>query len=165
MNITIRPFEKSDILSLITIWNKIVESGNAFPQEDYLNEKTGLDFFSSQTLTAVAFINNEISGLYILHPNNVGRCAHIANASYAVKSECRGMGVGEALVKHSLLEAKKNSFRILQFNAVVASNLSALRLYKKLGFIQLGTIPGGFRMSNGEYADIIPHYIDLTLIQ
>ena len=73
MNITIRPFEKSDILSLITIWNKIVESGNAFPQEDYLNEKTGLDFFSSQTLTAAAFINNEIIGLYILHPNNVGR--------------------------------------------------------------------------------------------
>jgi L-amino acid N-acyltransferase YncA len=164
MNITIRPFEKSDIPALINIWNTIVESGNAFPQEDYLTEKTGFDFFSSQTLTAAAFINNEIAGMYILHPNNVGRCAHIANASYAVKSEYRGMGAGEALVTHSLEEAKKNGFRILQFNAVVASNLSALKLYKKLGFVQLGTIPGGFRMVNGEYADIIPHYIDLTFI-
>ncbi len=161
MTITIRPFKQSDIPDLITIWNKIVEEGNAFPQEEYLTEKTGLDFFSSQTLTAAALINNEISGLYILHPNNVGRCSHIANASYAVKTGCRGMGVGEALVRHSLLEAKNHGFRILQFNAVVASNLSALKLYKKLGFTQLGIIPGGFRMSTTKYADIIPHYIKL----
>ena len=46
----------------------------------------------------------------------------------------------------------------LQFNAVVKSNASALHLYEKLGFTQLGVIPGGFLMKDGSYEDIIPHY-------
>ena len=85
-------------------------------------------------------------GLYILHPNNVGRCGHICNASYAVKSQLRGHHIGEALVKHCMEQGKKLGFRILQFNAVVKSNASALHLYEKLGFTQLGVIPGGFLM-------------------
>ncbi|MCI5608245.1 MAG: GNAT family N-acetyltransferase, partial [Spirochaetia bacterium] len=35
------------------------------------------------------------------------------------------------------------------------------KLYKKLGFIQLGKIPNGFLLKNGKYEDIIPHYIEL----
>ncbi|MBR6180439.1 MAG: hypothetical protein IKQ77_04410 [Prevotella sp.] len=52
-------------------------------------------------------------------------------------------------------------FRILQFNAVVASNIHALHLYKRLGFHQLGTIPRGFLMKDGHYEDIVLHYIEL----
>jgi ribosomal protein S18 acetylase RimI-like enzyme len=65
------------------------------------------------------------------------------------------------LVKDCLKKAKELGFRILQFNAVVATNTSALKLYKKLGFVQLGRIPNGFLLKNGEYEDIIPHYIEL----
>ena len=50
----------------------------------------------------------------------------------------------------------------MQFNAVVADNAPALALYKSLGFVQLGVIPGGFRKKDGTYADIIPHYFDVT---
>ena len=105
--------------------------------------------------------NNGISGLYILHPNNVGRCSHIANASYAVKSGHRGRRIGEKLVLHSLEKAKELQFRILQFNAVVVTNEPALKLYRNLGFKQLGVIPGGFRLNGNKYLDIIPHYIEL----
>ena len=100
-------------------------------------------------------------GLYILHPNNVGRCAHIANASYAVDKRCRGQKIGERLVKHSLSQAARLGFRIMQFNAVVASNEYALRLYQKLGFTPLGVIKNGFRTKDGKFVDIIPHYIEL----
>ena len=102
--------------------------------------------------------NGRLLGLYILHPNNVGRCGHICNASYAVSSLARGRGVGEALVRHCLETAKKLGFRILQFNAVVSNNTPALNLYAKLGFTRLGTIPEGFHMKDGSYQDIIPHY-------
>ena len=105
--------------------------------------------------------SNIIVGLYILHPNNVGRCGHISNASFAVSSSVRGYGVGEILVKHCIEQARKLGFKILQFNAVVKSNTAALKLYKKLGFIQLGIIPNGFLLPNGTYEDIIPHYISL----
>ena len=161
MTFSIRPFSEKDIPEMINIWNNIVEEGNAFPQEDYLSVETGLSFFKNQTLTAVAFNDYELVGLYILHPNNIGKCGHIANASYAVKNGHHGERIGEKLVIHSLQAAKDNKFRILQFNAVVATNQAALNLYKKIGFIQLGIIPEGFHLKGNKYLDIIPHYIQL----
>ena len=50
------------------------------------------------------------------------------------------------------------SFGILQFNAVVASNTPARNLYQQLGFVQLGVIPGGFRMKDGHFEDIVLYY-------
>lgn len=109
--------------------------------------------FSGQTFTGLAYDaqTGETVGLYILHPNNVGRCGHICNASYAVKNGLRGQHIGEALVRHCMAQAKAQGFGILQFNAVVRTNLPALRLYEKLGFVPLGIIPGGFRMKDGAY--------------
>ena len=102
--------------------------------------------------------SGEIVGLYILHPNNVGRCGHICNASYAVRADVRGQHVGEALVTHCMAKGKELGFRVLQFNAVVKTNHAALHVYEKLGFTKLGVIPGGFLMKDGHYEDIIPHY-------
>lgn len=36
--------------------------------------------------------------------------------------------------------------------------LAKNNLYERLDFIQLGTIPGGFRMKDGHYEDICPYY-------
>ena len=125
-----------------------------------LTERDADEFFSSQSFTGLAVDRDtgEIVGLYILHPNNVGRCGHICNTSYAVKSGLRGRHIGEKLVLHSMEQGKTLGYRILQFNAVVATNANALHLYKKLGFTRLGVIPGGFLMPDGSYEDIIPHY-------
>lgn len=112
----------------------------------------------SQSFTAVAESGGMILGLYILHPNNIGRCRHIANASYAVKSSVRRMKIGESLVKHSLKKGRQLGFKILQFNAVVCSNTAAMRLYEKLGFTELGIIPSGFYNKSGNYEDIKLYY-------
>ena len=159
-NIMIRKYEINDLSDLIRIWNQVVEDGVAFPQEEYLTETTGAEFFAQQTYTAAAVDKNtgKIYGLYILHPNNIGRCGHICNASYAVDRDARGLHIGEKLVKDCLEQGKLHGFGVLQFNAVVASNTHARHLYERLGFIQLGTIPGGFRMKDGHYEDICPYY-------
>lgn len=112
---------------------------------------------------AVRACDGAIVGLYILHPNNVGRCGHICNASYAVAASGRGQGVGERLVRDCIAAAPSFGFRVLQFNAVVATNSRARRLYERLGFTQLGVIPGGFRMKDGRYEDICPYYRQLEL--
>lgn len=160
MNITIKPYERSNIKEAIAIWNEVVEEGVAFPQKEPLTEESGHSFFTEQSFTGIAVNedNGEIVGLYILHPNNVGRCGHICNASYAVKGGLRGQHIGKSLVTHCMEKGRELGYGILQFNAVVRSNETALRLYKKLGFMQLGTIPGGFLMKDGTYEDIIPHY-------
>lgn len=154
----IRGYESKDLPAMITIWNEVVEDGIAFPQEEPLTLETGAEFFVSQTYCGVAEVDCRIVGIYILHPNNVGRCDHICNASYAVSSTCRGLHIGEQLVLDCIEQGKAHGFRILQFNAVVESNTHARHLYERLGFIQLGTIPGGFRMKDGRYENICPYY-------
>ena len=161
--ITIRKFEQKDIAKMTEIWNQVVEDGVAFPQEEYLDEKGAAEFFAAQTVSAVAEDEQgNVKGLYILHPNNIGRVGHIANASYAVDRNCRGEHIGELLVKDCLEQAKVNGYRVLQFNAVVASNIHALHLYKRLGFVDLGIIPGGFRNKDGVYEDIHVMYHNLV---
>ncbi|MBQ8953920.1 MAG: GNAT family N-acetyltransferase [Clostridia bacterium] len=160
MSMYIRSFALEDARQAAAIWNRVVEDGVAFPQEECLDEEGAIQFFTGQSFTGVAEdeATGELVGLYILHPNNVGRCGHICNASYAVKADRRGEGIGEQLVRHCMKTARELDFRVLQFNAVVATNASALHLYEKLGFVRLGVIPGGFRMKDGSYQDIIPHY-------
>lgn len=154
----VRQYEKKDIKDMIRIWNEVVEEGIAFPQEELLTEETGNSFFASQSYTAVAEIDGKVKGLYILHPNNVGRCGHICNASYAVSSDARGKHIGEQLVTDCLKMGCELGFKVLQFNAVVESNIHARHLYERLGFQQLGTIPQGFRMKDGHYENICPYY-------
>ena len=156
MNIFIREYKTQDAEDAAEIWNQVVRDGVAFPQEKELTTKEADNFFKEQIYTGIAENKDTgmVVGLYILHPNNVGRCGHICNASYAVKKDIRGQHIGEKLVK-------EKGYRILQFNAVVASNIHALHLYHRLGFIKLGVIPQGFKLPDGTYEDIIPHYITL----
>ena len=155
----IRAYKASDLPEMIAIWNEVVEAGDAFPQEEPLDADSGAAFFASQSYCGVAEDEDgTVCGLYILHPNNVGRCGHICNASYAVSGSRRGQHIGEKLVLDCLAQAKRLGFRVLQFNAVVESNIHARHLYERLDFIQLGTIPGGFRMKDGHYENICPYY-------
>ena len=160
--VEVRAYTPQDIASMAEVWNEVVEDGVAFPQEETLDEQSAAEFFASQTYCGVVVEDGCVIGLYILHPNNIGRCGHIANASYAVRSTSRGKGVGKLLVEDCLVKGKACGFRVLQFNAVVATNTAARHLYEQLGFVQLGTIPGGFRMPNGTYADICPYYHELV---
>ena len=161
MNIFIREYKTQDAEDAAEIWNQVVRDGVAFPQEKELTTKEADNFFKEQIYTGIAENKDTgmVVGLYILHPNNVGRCGHICNASYAVKKDIRGQHIGEKLVKDCIVIGK--GYRILQFNAVVASNIHALHLYHRLGFIKLGVIPQGFKLPDGTYEDIIPHYITL----
>ena len=162
-HITIRHYEENDLPSMISIWNEVVEEGIAFPQEECLAMLSGRDFFASQSYSGIAeeITSGRILGLYILHPNNIGRCGHICNASYAVYSQYRGMHIGEQLVLNCIQKAHDLGFKILQFNAVVSTNLHARHLYERIGFTQLGTIPNGFRLKNGQYEDICSYYIEV----
>lgn len=160
MKIIVREHTDKDIEIMIHIWNEVVEEGVAFPQLELLDAVSGKEFFDAQSYSGVA-VDEEtgaVVGLYILHPNNVGRCGHICNASYAVDSRYRGMHIGEVLVRNCMMKGKIYGFKILQFNAVVRINMGARHLYEKLGFTSLGVIPKGFLLKNGEYEDIVLYY-------
>ena len=156
---TVRSYREQDVAQMCRIWNEVVEEGAAFPQTESLDGETGSRFFAEQTFCGVAEEEDgRILGLYILHPNNVGRCGHISNASFAVGRDARGKHIGELLVRDCLAQAKAHGFRLIQFNAVVKTNAPARHLYQKLGFVELGSIPGGFLKKDGVYEAIVLYY-------
>jgi ribosomal protein S18 acetylase RimI-like enzyme len=91
-------------------------------------------WFSPKGHLYVAEVEAELAGVYLVKPNQPGRGSHVANAAYAVSARFRGRGIGEALGRHSLEEARRLGFQAMQFNLVVATNQSAVELWQKLGF-------------------------------
>lgn len=157
----IREYRKEELGSLTEIWNEVVEDGIAFPQTEKLTRASAEEFFAAQSFTGVAVEGGRAVGLYILHPNNIGRCGHIANASFAVKGSERGKHIGEKLVLDCIDRARELGFGLIQFNAVVESNVHARHLYERLGFKPIGTVPKGFRMKDGHLENICLYYYEL----
>jgi ribosomal protein S18 acetylase RimI-like enzyme len=135
-----RPEEYGD---LYRAFAEIVAKGEGFPQDPRvaLTEEEFNDYWlEHKSFVGVATHGGRFAGSYHLKPNFVGRGAHIANAGYFVVPDLRGVGLGERLVRHSMEQAVALGFDALQFNAVFASN-PARRLYERLGFQVIGSIP------------------------
>jgi ribosomal protein S18 acetylase RimI-like enzyme len=92
----------------------------------------------------VAVDGGEVVGTYHLVANHDGRGAHVANAGYAVAASAQGRGVGRLLCEHSLGYARERGFRAMQFNFVVSTNESAIRLWQAMGFDVVGRLPMAF---------------------
>jgi ribosomal protein S18 acetylase RimI-like enzyme len=78
------------------------------------------------------------------YPIHHGPGAHVANAGFVVDPARRGEGVGRALCGHVLDQARADGYRAMQFNAVVETNTSAIRLWRSFGFQILATVPEAF---------------------
>ena len=96
----------------------------------------------------------EVVGVYSLRPNQPGLGDHVANCGYMTAPTARGQGIAGRMCEHSLAEARRAGFRAMQFNFVVSSNAGAVRLWQKLGFSIVGTVPGAFRHATLGLTDI-----------
>ena len=160
MELQIRPYTVDDIKAMVRIWNEVVEAGDAFPQVTPLTEQNADEFFSAQTATMVADVNGIIFGMYILHPNGIGRCAHIANASFAVGAALCGIGRGPQQGGKRLGTSGQNGVPGRAGKPRGAPNEAAQHLYEAIGFTKVGMIPGGFINGLGGYEDMFVYYID-----
>jgi len=95
---------------------------------------------------------------YPLHP---GPGAHVANAGFVVDTTRRGQGVGRALCRHVLEQARADGYRAMQFNAVVETNTRAIQLWRSFGFQILATVPEAFRHPAHGYVGL--HIMHRTL--
>jgi len=50
-------------------------------------------------------------------------------------------------------QARRLKFRAMQYNLVVSTNEGAVRLWEKLGFRTVGTLPGAFRHPTQGFVD------------
>lgn len=161
MEITFIPYDSKYLSKMTEMWNDILEDGLAFPGLDLYADKEFEHYLLDQSAVTCMFVDGELAGYYTIHPNNIGRCSHVANASYCMNKDFRGKRLFNPLVEQSLKDAKRLSFTGMQFNAVVASNYSAIRTYTKNGFEIVGTIRNGFQLKDGSFSNMYIMYRDL----
>jgi ribosomal protein S18 acetylase RimI-like enzyme len=49
------------------------------------------------------------------------------------------------MCRFSLVEAKRLGFRAMQFNCVISTNTTAVRIWQKCGFDIIGTLPRAYQ--------------------
>jgi L-amino acid N-acyltransferase YncA len=144
--ITIRPATPSDRPSVLRIARGIVEEGTTYSFPPETTDQELIEYFlAPESPSFVAEREGAIVGCYVLRANRSGRGSHVANASYAVDGGAQGTGVGYAMGRHSLDEARRRGFLAIQFNFVVATNERAVALWQRLGFETVGRLPRAFR--------------------
>lgn len=98
--------------------------------------------------------DGRVIGTANTHPNHAGPGAHVANAGFVVHPARRHEGVGRALGRYVLAQARTDGYRAMQFNAVVVTNAPAIRLWRSLGFEVLATVPEAFRHPEHGYVGL-----------
>jgi L-amino acid N-acyltransferase YncA len=144
------------------IFREVVAASDTYAFDPGMSRQDALGYwFQANTRTYIAESSGRIVGTYILRPNQSGGGSHVANAAFMVARDARGQGIGRAMGEHCLREARRLGFRAMQFNFVVSTNESAIRLWKQLGFKIVGTLPGAFRHPEKGYVDVYVMYRSL----
>lgn len=154
------PAGNQDLPALATLYDRIMAEGTSYPHERPVTADEFLDYWVRGKSTVVAYerprkMDEKLLGAFYLKPNWPGRARHVANAGFIVAPECRNRGLGRLLGAVMLDYAKELGYRSVIFNLVFSENQAARRLWEKLGFRVLGTIPGAVRMNDGRYQDAL----------
>lgn len=143
----IREATTEDWPAIWPFFHEIVVAGETFTYPLDLGEENARSWWllepPNRTVVAVDG-DGTILGTAKMNNNHMGNGSHIASASYMVDPKHSGQGVGRALCEYTLEWARASGFRAMQFNAVVETNVHAVKLYRSLGFEILGTLPEGF---------------------
>lgn len=142
----IRAATESDWPAIWPIVEAVARAGETFTYPRDTDETLGrtLWMMTPPGVTLVAVEGGRVLGTAKTGPNQMGPGAHVATASFMVAADARGRGAGRALGEAVIARATRDGYRAMQFNAVVDTNRSAVRLWKALGFEIVGTVPEAF---------------------
>lgn len=140
--------------AMAALFRDVCRNGDALPfTEDTPDALFDAMWLSSDVRTRVAVIGDEVVGMYKLNANLPGRASHVSSATYLVRPDMQGKGIGRAMLQESLHRASASGFRSMQFNFVVSVNRAAVTLYEKHGFSVVGTLAGAFLHKQLGYVD------------
>ena len=163
-----RPQEMETVRAML---NDVVAVGVSYPQSEPLT----VDAFTAYWLKGEAFVvrlvdegspvpstGASIVGAFYLKPNFPGRCSHIANAGFIVAPELQGQGLGRWMGETMLQLARDRGYRAVMYNLVFETNVPSLKLWESLGFTEIGRVPKGVCLPDGQYVDAVMLYRSLT---
>jgi L-amino acid N-acyltransferase YncA len=154
----VRPATAADRQPVVDIARELVRSGDTYAYDPAISDAELWSYWRPQRHGDgyVAELGGAVVGAFVIRPNNPGPGAHVANASFAVRADVRGVGLGRAMGRAALGIAEELGYAGMQFNTVVTTNVHAVRLWRSLGFRIVGTVPDGFRLPDGT---LVPHHI------
>jgi ribosomal protein S18 acetylase RimI-like enzyme len=157
--LALRSATDADVSALWAIFQPIAAAGDAYAYDETTTRE---DFerlwLRPPSQAFVALLDGEIAGSYFIRPNQPGRGAHVANAGYMTSVSQRGRGVAAAMCEHSLVTARAAGFSAMQFNFVVATNVTAVSVWERFGFAVVGRVPRAFRHATlGEVDVLVMH--------
>lgn len=155
----IREATIDDFEAIWPIFEDIVSRGETYAYAtDTTRDEAARLWMTSPRVTYVAEEAGAVVGTYFLKTNQDGPGDHVCNCGYMVAASARGKGVASALCTHSQEIARELGYAAMQFNFVAATNTGAVRLWQKLGFDIVGTLPGAFRHPEQGYVDAYVMY-------
>ncbi|MCK0093937.1 GNAT family N-acetyltransferase [Yoonia sp. F2084L] len=123
----------------------VFRAGDTYAVDPRISKAKAHAYWMTQArATYVAETDAGVVGTYYIKTNQPGGGAHICNCGYIVSPVARGQGIAAMLCAHSQDEARRLGYQAMQFNFVLASNDGAVRLWHRLGFETVGTIPDAF---------------------
>lgn len=145
-SVVIRPLDDDDWERVFEIFSAVVSEGETYAYPEGLSSEAARALWVEGPPGAaiVALRDGVILGTAKFGPNRPARGAHVATASFMVTNESRGSGVGRVMVEYVIAAAKAQGYAAMQFNAVVSTNVYAIELYRRLGFVTIGTVPEAF---------------------
>lgn len=160
--LTVRPATWDDWDAIWEIFHDVVRTGDTYAYPPDTSRADALaSWVGAARGTYVAEADGRVLGTYFIKTNQPGQGAHVCNAGYMVGAHARGRGVGEAMCRHSLTEARRLGYDAMQYNLVVATNEGAIRLWKRMGFEEIGRLPGAFRHPVDGRVDALVLYREL----
>ena len=152
---SISPATDADWKGIWDIFRDVISRGDTYTYAPNMTEEQAKNIWVQNGCHGyVVKYGNAIVGTFTIRSNKPGFGDHVANAGYMVHKDYRGRGVAQAMCGYSLKEAKKLGYTAMQFNFVVASNEPAVKLWQKMGFKIIGTVPKAFRHSTLGLTDV-----------
>lgn len=133
--------------------------------ECYLNEFEEMeviqDFIDQEnSLLLCGFIDDELVSSLSIQGEQKERLKHIGHFAITVKKEYWNMGIASMMMEEALEMTKETSLKILDLE-VKEDNLSAINLYKKFNFQEIGRYPQMFNVNQKYYDALLMNlYID-----
>lgn len=136
-----------DLDGLLELINSLVDEGAEISKNKKTTREEEINWLASlmahveknETSFLVADIGGKVVGSSDVNPRT-GYESHVGSAGIVIKRAYRDVGIGTEIMRTQIDLAKKMGIKVLILT-VFASNVKAIHVYEKVGFVQTGRIP------------------------